>query len=159
MTASGLSVLTNTTLPAEMVTIIENAGFLESIPLWAVTLIRGLFIRVLSFVIILSVYGRFFKLYWKKFSQKLCRRLFGGLYDRASLCDLLGPRLHAARQGCACLIPAAERGEHQDCVEYGIPKRSFRVRRNRMGSIDSPMPKIINIVATTSSEIVCGILP
>lgn len=33
------------------------------IPLWAVTLIGGLFIWVLSFVMILSVYGRFFKMY------------------------------------------------------------------------------------------------
>ena len=32
-------------------------------PLWAVTLIGGLFIWVLSFVMILSVYGRFFKMY------------------------------------------------------------------------------------------------
>ena len=34
-----------------------------SIPLWAVTLIGGLFITVLSFIMILSVYGRFFRLY------------------------------------------------------------------------------------------------
>ena len=32
MTASGLSALTDTTLPSEMVTIIEDVGFLESIP-------------------------------------------------------------------------------------------------------------------------------
>ena len=36
---------------------------MDSIPLWAVTLIGGLFIWVLSFVMILSVYGRFFKMY------------------------------------------------------------------------------------------------
>ena len=35
----------------------------ESIPLWAVTLIGGLFITVLSFIMIMSVYGRFFRLY------------------------------------------------------------------------------------------------
>ena len=35
----------------------------ESIPLWAVTLIGGLFITVLSFIMIMTVYGRFFKLY------------------------------------------------------------------------------------------------
>ena len=43
--------------------IMSSAGFLESIPLWAVTLIGGLFITVLSFVMIMTVYGRFFKLY------------------------------------------------------------------------------------------------
>ena len=41
----------------------EDCGFFESIPLWAVTLIGGLFITVLSFIMIMSVYGRFFKLY------------------------------------------------------------------------------------------------
>ena len=46
-----------------MVTTIEDCGFFESIPLWAVTLIGGLFITVLSFLLIMTVYGRFFKLY------------------------------------------------------------------------------------------------
>ena len=50
-------------LPQEMVETIEDCGFFESIPLWAVTLIGGLFVWVISFVMILSVYGRFFKLY------------------------------------------------------------------------------------------------
>ena len=63
MTASGLSALTDTTLPAEMVTIIEDVGFLESIPLWAITLLGSLFIWVLSLIMILTVYSRFFKLY------------------------------------------------------------------------------------------------
>lgn len=63
MGASGLSALTAATLPAEMVTIIENVGFLESIPLWAITLLGSLFIWVLSLVMILTVYSRFFKLY------------------------------------------------------------------------------------------------
>ena len=63
MTASGLSALTDTTLPAEMVTIIEDVGFLESIPFWAITLLGSLFIWVLSLIMILTVYSRFFKLY------------------------------------------------------------------------------------------------
>ena len=50
-------------LPDEIVNAVENCGFFESIPLWAVTLIGGLFITVLSFIMILTVYGRFFKLY------------------------------------------------------------------------------------------------
>ena len=52
-----------TVLPTEIVTAVEDCGFFESIPLWAVTLIGGLFITVLSFVMILTVYGRFFRLY------------------------------------------------------------------------------------------------
>lgn len=63
MSAAGFGGTAETGLPAEIVTSIEDCGFFESIPLWAVTLIGGLFIWVLSFVMILSVYGRFFKLY------------------------------------------------------------------------------------------------
>ena len=51
------------TLPQEIITAVEKCGFFESIPLWAVTLIGGLFITVLSFILIMTVYGRFFKLY------------------------------------------------------------------------------------------------
>lgn len=63
MTFAGFGTPNQTTLPAEMVTTIESCGFFESIPLWAVTLIGGLFITVLSFIMIMTVYGRFFKLY------------------------------------------------------------------------------------------------
>ena len=63
MSSSGMSQFQNTTLPQEMITTIENCGFFESIPLWAVTLIGGLLITVLSFILIMTVYGRFFKLY------------------------------------------------------------------------------------------------
>ena len=63
MTSSGLAGASQTTLPQEMIDAIEDCGFFESIPLWAVTLIGSLFIMVLSFIIILTVYGRFFKLY------------------------------------------------------------------------------------------------
>ena len=63
MTSAGFGTPNQTTLPAEMVTTIESCGFFESIPLWAVTLIGGLFITVLSFIMIMTVYGRFFMLY------------------------------------------------------------------------------------------------
>ena len=63
MGTAGLTAMTSTTLPTEMVTIIEGVGFLESIPLWAVTLLGSLLIWVLSLVMILTVYSRFFKLY------------------------------------------------------------------------------------------------
>ncbi|MGM9538344.1 MAG: hypothetical protein ACI3VN_08440 [Candidatus Onthomonas sp.] len=63
MSASGLSAASATTVPGELVTAIENVGFFESIPLWAITLLGSLFIWVLSLVMILTVYSRFFKLY------------------------------------------------------------------------------------------------
>ena len=63
MSTVGFGTPSATTLPNEIITAIEDCSFFESIPLWAVTLIGGLFIWVLSFVLILSVYGRFFRLY------------------------------------------------------------------------------------------------
>lgn len=63
MNAAGFGSATQTVLPQEIVTAVEDCGFFESIPLWAVTLIGGLFITILSFIMIMSVYGRFFKLY------------------------------------------------------------------------------------------------
>jgi len=63
MNSAGLGQSATTVLPTEIITAIEDCGFFESIPLWAVTLIGGLFVWVLSFIMILSVYGRFFKLY------------------------------------------------------------------------------------------------
>ena len=63
MKSSGIGSVNKTVLPQKMIDAIEDCGFFESIPLWAVTLIGSLFIIVLSFIIILTVYGRFFKLY------------------------------------------------------------------------------------------------
>ncbi len=63
MRASGIAAGNSTVLPQSIINAIEDCGFWESIPLWAVTLIGGLFITVLSFIMIMSVYGRFFKIY------------------------------------------------------------------------------------------------
>ena len=63
MDASGMTAMSPTTLPEELITAIESVGLLESIPLWAVTLLGSLFIWVLSLIMILTVYSRFFKLY------------------------------------------------------------------------------------------------
>lgn len=63
MSNAGFVTATQTVLPEPIVQAVENCGFFASIPLWAVTLIGSLFITVLSFIMILSVYGRFFKLY------------------------------------------------------------------------------------------------
>lgn len=63
MKTTGITGATQAILPSEIISAIENVGFLKSIPLWAVTLIGGLFITVLSFIMIMTVYGRFFKLY------------------------------------------------------------------------------------------------
>ena len=63
MQTAGFGSTEDTVLPDEIIEAVEYCGFFESIPLWAVTLIGGLFITVLSFIMIMSVYGRFFRLY------------------------------------------------------------------------------------------------
>lgn len=63
MATSGLASVTETVLPKSIIQAIEDSGFWESVPLWAVTLIGSLFITVLSFIMIMTVYGRFFKVY------------------------------------------------------------------------------------------------
>ena len=50
-------------LPAEIEDKILDVGFFSSVPLWIVTLLGSLFIPSLSFIMIMTVYGRFFKLY------------------------------------------------------------------------------------------------
>ena len=63
METAGFERIKNTQLPDEVVEAVENTGFFESIPIWAITLVGGLIIWVLTFIMILTVYGRFFKLY------------------------------------------------------------------------------------------------
>lgn len=63
MASAGFSDPSETLLPDSIVEAVEDCGFLDKIPLWAVTLLGSLFITVLSFIMILSVYGRFFRLY------------------------------------------------------------------------------------------------
>lgn len=63
MNTAGVAAQTAVTMPSEMEEAIRELTFWESIPAWAVSLIGSLVIIVLSFVMIMSVYGRFFKLY------------------------------------------------------------------------------------------------
>lgn len=63
MDTAGLTAQAAVTMPEEMEAAIQALTFWQSIPTWAVSLIGSLVIIVLSFVMIMSVYGRFFKLY------------------------------------------------------------------------------------------------
>lgn len=78
METAGLGTITKTVLPQEIITAVKDCGFFESIPLWAVTLIGGLFVTVLSFIMILTVYGRFFKLYLYTALSPIPLSTFGG---------------------------------------------------------------------------------
>lgn len=97
-------------LPQEIADAIGDVGFLASIPLWLVTLLGSLMITVLAFIMILTVYGRFFKIYmyaalsrwhWhpcrrgdfpfrQGVSAELCGRVHGGCGDRSGLHHLFG---------------------------------------------------------------------
>ena len=111
MTASGLSALTDTTLPSEMVTIIEDVGFLESIPLWAITLLGSLFIWVLSLIMILTVYSRFFKLYLATAIAPIPMASFAGQPSSSIGVALLKSYAAICLEGCiivlACVIFSA----------------------------------------------------
>lgn len=63
ISTANITFSSRSTLPNSIISAIESCGFFESIPLWAVTLIGGLVVTVLSFIMIMTVYGRFFKLY------------------------------------------------------------------------------------------------
>lgn len=63
MTASGFGEAEALTLPADLINTIEKCGFFESIPLWIVAILCVVIVWILSLVLIMSVYGRFFKLY------------------------------------------------------------------------------------------------
>lgn len=54
---------TTLAVPENIQTAIKSLSFLKGIPLWAVSIIGALIIMVLSIICILTVYGRFFKLY------------------------------------------------------------------------------------------------
>ena len=63
METSGVVGQGGMSLPQSMIDTIEACGFWESVPLWAVTLIGSLIVTILSFIMIMTVYGRFFKIY------------------------------------------------------------------------------------------------
>lgn len=63
ISTSGLRSNDAAVLPQEIIDAVNSVNFWQSVPLWAVTLIGGLFVTVMSFILILTVYGRFFKLY------------------------------------------------------------------------------------------------
>ncbi len=66
------------TLPSAIEAAVEDAGFWASIPLWLVTILGSLFITVMSFIMIMSVYGRFFRLYMYTALAPVPIATFGG---------------------------------------------------------------------------------
>lgn len=100
MNAAGFGTAQQTVLPQEIIDAVESCGFFESIPLWAVTLIGGLFITVLSFIMIMTVYGRFLSSIYTRPSRRcLCPPLAGN------------PARTWARASSKAMPPCAWRGQ------------------------------------------------
>lgn len=108
MRTAGIGTAKKVTLPSEMIKAIEDCGFFESIPLWAVTLIGSLFITVMSFIIILTVYGRFFKLYMYTAIAPIPLSTFAGQptqnIGRSFLKSYLAVCMEGANIVLACII-------------------------------------------------------
>ena len=98
-------------LPGEIVTAIEGVGFLASIPLWLVTLLGSLFITVLAFIMILTVYGRFFKIYMYAALSPVALASFAGEgtshFGKAFLRSYVGVCMEGAVIVLACIIFSA----------------------------------------------------
>jgi len=111
--AGNLGTLTGAavTLPDEIRTAISEVGFLASIPLWLVTILGSVFITVLSFIMILTVYSRFFNLYMYTALAPIPLATFAGETTsntgKAFIKSYLGVCLEGAIIVLACLIFSA----------------------------------------------------
>jgi hypothetical protein len=99
------------TLPGSIQSDIADVGFFASIPLWLVTFVGALLITVLSFVLIMTVYGRFFKLYIYTAVAPLSLSTFAGentsSHGKAFLKSYVGVCLEGAVIILACIIFSA----------------------------------------------------
>ncbi len=125
MSGMGGSVSTEATLPGEIVTAIEGLGLLESIPLWLVSLLGSLFITVMSFILLLTVYGRFFRLYMFTALAPLPLASFAGEGTAASgkafLKNYIGVCMEGAVIVLACLIYSAFLSSSTPAADASLP--------------------------------------
>ena len=125
MSGMGGSVSTAATLPGEIVTAIEGLGLLESIPLWLVSLLGSLFITVMSFILLLTVYGRFFRLYLFTALAPLPLASFAGEGTAASgkafLKNYIGVCMEGAVIVLACLIYSAFLSSSTPAADASLP--------------------------------------
>ena len=112
-------------LPAEIVSAIEDVGFMQSIPLWLVSFLGSLFITVMSFILILTVYGRFFKLYLYTAMSPLPFAAFAGEntagIGKAFVKSYIGVCLEGAVIVLACLIYSAFLSSSAPTVDTSLP--------------------------------------
>ena len=108
-----------------MVEAIEEVGFLMSIPLWVVSMLGALLIIVLSFVLILTVYGRFFRLYMYTALSPLPLASFAGEgtsgIGKAFIKSYVGVCMEGAVIILACLIYSAFISSSTPAVDTSLP--------------------------------------
>lgn len=125
MGSVGGAVTESATLPAELVAAIEELKLLQSIPLWIVSFLGSLFITVMSFVLILTVYGRFFKLYLYTALSPLPLASFAGegtsSMGKAFIKSYVGVCLEGAVIVLACLIYSAFLSSSAPAVDSSLP--------------------------------------
>lgn len=125
MGSIGGAVTESAALPAELVAAIDELGLLQSIPLWIVSLLGSLFITVMSFVLILTVYGRFFKLYLYTALSPLPLAAFAGegtsSIGKAFIKSYTGVCLEGAVIVLACLIYSAFLSSSTPAVDSSLP--------------------------------------
>ena len=125
MSGIGGAVTETATLPTEIVNAIDDVGFLQSIPLWLVSFLGSLFITVMSFILILTVYGRFFKLYIYTALSPLPLAAFAGEttsgIGKGFIRSYAGVCLEGAVIVLACLIYSAFLSSDAPAVDASLP--------------------------------------
>ena len=112
-------------LPQEIADAIGDVGFFASIPLWLVTLLGSLFITVLAFIMILTVYGRFFKIYMYAALSPVALASFAGEgtshFGKAFLRSYVGVCMEGAVIVLACIIFSAFSSSGTPVVDSSAP--------------------------------------
>ena len=125
MSGLGGSLTTAATLPGEIVNAIEGTGLLASIPLWLVSLLGSLFVTVMSFILILTVYGRFFRLYMFTALAPLPLSSFAGegtaAHGKTFIKSYVAVSLEGAVIVIACLIYSTFLSSSAPAVDATLP--------------------------------------
>ena len=112
------------TLPSAIEAAVEDAGFWASIPLWLVTILGSLFITVMSFIMIMTVYGRFFSLYMYTALAPVPLASFAGegtsQMGKAFVKSYVGVCMEGAVIVLACLIFSAFSSASTPTLDTGI---------------------------------------
>lgn len=121
----GGAVTSSASLPSEIIAAVEELGVIQSIPLWMVSFLGGLFITVMSFILILTVYGRFFRLYLYTAISPLPFASFAGegtsAMGKAFVKSYVGVCLEGAVIVLACLIYSAFLSSSAPAVDSSQP--------------------------------------